>query len=207
MKTNKGIIRVGIAVSVIIILVVGGIVYYAKNNYSEPIDGVLTCNVNNMYDTTVPSCACPRGYTYKLSFISEDESNKKYSCVADNYPPPQQDFKTINKIISPNGGEKISAGSIYKIKWDPELFGNVDTVNLDLKDDSIDCSHKQIGCWSSFGIENTKNTGSYLWDTSKALFGDAGPGTVSVKPGSSYRISVSANGTFLKSHDTFSIIQ
>jgi len=168
------------------------------------LNGNVSCNVKSSYDTLIPSCTCPTGYKYKLFAILDNGSNK-YGCVIDNTKNQENTQQVTYSLITPNGGEIIQAGSVYEIKWNPTLLGNVDNVSLSLEDDSIKCQPMSMGCWSSFGIDSVKNTGSYMWDTSKKLFGDAGPNTIEVTPKTTYRISVSANSINLESQNTFSI--
>jgi len=112
-----------------------------------------------------------------------------------NYKKTQQEkIKTSYSLVSPNGGEQIKIGSSYEIKWDPSLLGNSNNVEISLSDDSLKCSPKELGCWNAHGIAIVKNTGSYVWDTSKYLFGDAGPHSIKVRPGSSYKISINDAG-------------
>ena len=91
------------------------------------------------------------------------------------------------KVISPNGGETIKIGETYKIKWKSNISRKA-RVDIFLYDASIRCRPGVVGCWSSFGIGSTKNTGSFMWDTSKYMFGSGGPGTVSISEGDDYKI-------------------
>ncbi|MDB5258956.1 MAG: hypothetical protein JWO73_164 [Candidatus Taylorbacteria bacterium] len=93
-------------------------------------------------------------------------------------------------VISPNGGEIIKVGSTYKISWTASISDS-STLSIFLVNDSIHCPVGSVGCWTSYGITgNQKNTGSFIWDTNTKMFGDAGPNTVGVTPGSQYKIKI-----------------
>lgn len=208
--TNKSKIFIMILLIVIVLLL--SYIFTLKQikptkNFPMQRSNTLICNINSSYDTPIASCTCPSGYSYKMSATSDKDSKKYYRCSPNSNDVIFESNKKISySLITPNGGEQIKAGSIYEIKWDPNQFKNIDNVDISLNDDSIKCSPMSNGCWSSFDIISTKNTGSYLWDTSKKLFGDAGPDTIDVSPNSNYRISISANSITLKSKNTFSVI-
>jgi PKD repeat protein len=63
---------------------------------------------------------------------------------------------TVNKIIviSPNGGEELSAGETFEITWAYE--GNIENVK-------IEYSVNNGTDWIEI-IESTENDGSYIWD-------------------------------------------
>ncbi len=95
-------------------------------------------------------------------------------------------------VLSPNGGETIEIGQKYNITWNTKNTNNITVV---LINDSIQCRTGIVGCQNSFTIYSGKNTGSYLWDTNKKMFGGStGPNSVSVVPGSQYKIGVYATG-------------
>jgi hypothetical protein len=100
-------------------------------------------------------------------------------------------------VTYPNGGESISAGGTYNITWRiyNASFAS-STVSISMENDSIHCGYMVVGCWTSFGIASgLKNTGSYSWDTGMKMFGDGGPNSVPVAPGSEYKIKVCIDGT------------
>jgi hypothetical protein len=95
-------------------------------------------------------------------------------------------------VLSPNGGETIEIGQKYNITWNTKNTNNITVV---LINDSIQCRTGIVGCQNSFTIYSGSNTGSYLWDTNKKMSGGStGPNSVSVVPGSQYKIGIYATG-------------
>ena len=105
---------------------------------------------------------------------------------------------TAFRITSPNGGENINIGQTYNITWNSTGINSSAKLSIFLDNDSIHCPVGIVGCWSSFDIDNgngVNNTGNYSWDTSKKMFGDGGPNSVPVTPGSEYKIKICTYGT------------
>lgn len=101
----------------------------------------------------------------------------------------------IIKVISPNGGEIIRIGEKYNIIWDSSHISNNSDINISLKYYDITCGPApMVGCQIQFYIDTVKNTGSYLWDTSKKMSGGStGPNSVSVVVGLKYVIELSSS--------------
>jgi hypothetical protein len=94
-------------------------------------------------------------------------------------------------VMSPNGGETIKIGETYLISWSSSDLVSSSTISVSLQDDSIHCPVGYLGCWNNFGIASgLEKTGSYSWNTNEKMFGDGGPNTVPVTPGSEYKIEV-----------------
>lgn len=109
--------------------------------------------------------------------------------IATDVTPISTTEETI-KVISPNGGETIRIGQKYSIEWDSEIL-NGPKVSISLEDESINCPAGIVGCWSSFIFDGwIQNNRSYLWDTSKNLFGPGGPNSYTIRPGVKYKIKI-----------------
>lgn len=78
-------------------------------------------------------------------------------------------------VTSPNGGEIWAIGQNHNITWNTTGFSASDSVSISLYDSAISCAPGLAGCWTTFPIATTTNTGSYSWDTN-TYYGDPGPG-------------------------------
>lgn len=122
------------------------------------------------------------------------ESNESNNCSGwFNFKIEEKD--SLIKLLSPNGGEIYKVGDTIKISWkDDKVKNSYPNYNGSIKlyNDSIKCKEGSIGCWSSFSIDSIsyKDNGVYLWDTTKKLFGNAGPNTVKVDSGEKYKIKI-----------------
>lgn len=122
------------------------------------------------------------------------ESNESNNCSGwFNFKIEEKD--SLIKLLSPNGGEIYKVGDTIKISWkDDKVKNSYPNYNGSIKlyNDSIKCKEGSIGCWSSFSIDSISynDNGVYLWDTTKKLFGNAGPNTVKVDSGEKYKIKI-----------------
>jgi len=78
-------------------------------------------------------------------------------------------------VISPNGGETLTAGRPFLITWNTTALSSSDDVQIYLYNSSIHCDSVAVGCTNWFTISNSKNTGSYTWDTDTLYGGSTGP--------------------------------
>ncbi|MFA6354979.1 MAG: PKD domain-containing protein [Candidatus Paceibacterota bacterium] len=119
-----------------------------------------------------------------------------------------EEIRTSVKVTSPNGGEKIVIGQNYLITWNSTGLDSNENVSISLVDDSIKCPIGVVGCWSVFGIDGgfKENTGSYWWHTNENMFGDGGPNSKPIKPGTKYKIKVCVNDICDDSNGYFKII-
>ncbi len=124
--------------------------------------------------------------------------------VATDVTPINTGEETI-KVISPNGGETIIIGQDYNIRWDSSHISNNSDINISLKYYDITCGPApMVGCQIQFYIDTVKNTGSYLWDTSKKMSGaSTGPNSVSVVAGSKYVIVLSSSSGVKDESDNY----
>lgn len=169
---------VTLLLTIVALVVVGGVAYYfgtrqesridTSNNTEEinaRIPVVSTEDINNsIHDTSFPS---------SISEVSVKSS------------------KPAINVISPNGKENIKLESVQNITWSSTSLGT-STITINLVDESKVCSVGIVGCQASYVIDfGVKNTGSYLWDTNKKMSGPStGPNSVSIIPGSKYRIKI-----------------
>jgi hypothetical protein len=138
------------------------------------------------FSITIPDSVLP-GNFYRLKISCDNPNSCSQSQSAANFTILPS-TKSIT-VISPNGGENIRLGQKFSIKWNSS--GLSGPVNIYLQDNSINCgTPPPAGCWNSFGISSASNTGNYLWDTNKRMFGDAGPSSVTVNIGSKYKIEI-----------------
>lgn len=119
-------------------------------------------------------------------------------------PDPDPYVEPSIKVLSPNGGEeKIALNGVkntYTIKWKTTGFSSNDTVNIALKDNSVNCIATMTGCQYSFIIASVPNTGSFVWNLNEKMSGPStGPNSVLLYPGERFKITVTAiannNGT------------
>lgn len=112
-------------------------------------------------------------------------------------------------VTSPNGGETLIQGQTYNITWNFSGLNPDDDISLRLDTPNY-CSPDVTGCQNSFSISSNfvKNTGSYLWDTSKKMGGGStGPNTVPVSSNLNYYKIEICDGNVCDSSDNyFSIV-
>jgi len=111
------------------------------------------------------------------------------------------------RVVSPNGGEQITLGQTYKIKWKSNISRNA-KVYVYLYNDDISCPAGIMGCSSMSWIGATKNTGSFLWNTNNYMSGLSGLNTMPITQGNKYKILIRINnyGVSDKSNNYFEII-
>ena len=109
-------------------------------------------------------------------------------------------------VLSPNGGETIKIGDKYNITWNSLLkFSSSRKIYLFLENPN-NCSPMLVGCQNSFSIGSTGDTGKYVWDTNKKMGGSStGPESVSITPGSQYKIKICRDEICDSSNNYFTI--
>jgi hypothetical protein len=183
-------------------------VYYYSN---RRIDKQIDC-VNGAWSTNINinSDAASGSFDLYAQAMGDSSAVDKVS-LRFNWSTVQSSIT----VLSPNGGETIINNQLQTIRWSdgsvpncsPSTceYGNSNqNVTIYLVDDSIDCSYGFIGCQKNFIIYNGQAAGSYVWDTTKKMGGGSiGPNTVDVRPGTRYKIKVSAGDTMSDMSDNY----
>jgi hypothetical protein len=163
---------------------------------------------NNTYSYSIPKNITPGDY--KLVIATYGKGGQQAQDESDSYfviAAPKINSQDSINVTSPNGGETIKIGQTYPISWKSSSLGT-STLSVFLQDDSIHCPAGYTGCWPSFAIASgLPNTGNYSWNTNEKMFGDGGPNSVSVTPGSEYKIKVCEDSTSIcdESNNYFTI--
>jgi len=110
---------------------------------------------------------------YKITFTVLDNAGLKTQTTSTVQVGTAQPTPSIT-VKSPNGGETWNVKQNNTIAWDTTGYSPSDTVYIKLYDSSKYCDPNIVGCWTTFNIANTKNTGSYIWDTN-TYYDNPGP--------------------------------
>lgn len=111
---------------------------------SEPSDGSFTWNIASDF---------PLGADYKIRVTSTTSG----ALVDESFDFFAVEAQSNLSVMTPNGGETVTKGSQYELKWSDNLSGN---VNIDLyKDDAF----------SRPIVMGTESDGSYMWTVSDLI--------------------------------------
>lgn len=151
------------------------------------------------YSFKVPSTATTNA---KIKVIVTDSSGNVGEGTSQVFKISEDTIPTLN-IIQPNGGELLTVGTSYSIKWSATDDTEIDHINIDI-------TYDNGNSWNSI-VSNWGNTGEYSWIpknesnnaririTAYDTFGNVntklGANSFSIQPGSGLLVTIlSPNG-------------
>ncbi len=158
---------------------------------SDPEQGILSYsvrwgdeNITGLYS----AAQRPWGYVQSATFTHSYDSAGNYNptfTVTDDKGLSAKTSISVNvgetvtpsiTVLSPNGGESLTAGGNYTIRWNSTNLGALN-VNINLSDTTS---------WSMSIANNVSNSGSYAWPIPTSIIGG-------YFNGNQYKISITTN--------------